>query len=245
MWDRKQLKARGKAAFKANYWRCVLVALILSILVGGSGVYSSLHTRQNLYEEQQQAVQNLEDTYAGLDQQEQVIVARIIAGTVSAVLGVSFLLSILIFNPLQVGGYRFFRKNSQSPADLEELGYGFRSGYGRVVKTMLLTDVFLILWSLLFIIPGLVKSYSYRMVPYLLSDEPELEGRAAIDRSRQMMNGHKWRTFVLDLSFLLWDLLSVLTLGLAGVFYAFPYQFATGAELYQELKRLEGTGSVL
>ena len=235
MWERRDLKARGKAAFKANYWRCVLVALILTALVGGAGLGSSFSSRQNL-EEQQQTVQELEDSLNQLDQSDKVIAARIIVGTLCTVFAVSFVLSILVFNPLQVGCQRFFRKNSQAPADLGELGYGFKGNYGRVVKTMLLTDVFLLLWTLLFIIPGIVKAYSYRMVPYILSDEPELDGRAAIDRSRQMMNGQKWPAFVLDLSFILWDLLAALTLGLVGIFYVMPYQYATSAELYHPLK---------
>ena len=235
MWERKELKARGKAAFKANYWRCVLVGLILALLIGSAGAGSSIRSRQNL-EEMQQSTQQLEDTLEQLDQGQKVIATRIILGTIGAVTCVSFVLSILILNPIEVGCQRFFRRNSEAPAELNELGYGFRGNYGRVVKTMLLTDVFLILWTLLFLIPGIIKAYSYRMVPFILSDEPGLEGREAINRSREMMNGHKWRTFVLDLSFILWDILSVLTLGLVGVFYAVPYQFATNAELYQTLK---------
>ena len=236
MWDRKELKARGKAAFKANYWRCVLAALILALLAGGTGAGVSMRTQQGLQEQQEQTLQQVQEAFDQMTPADRSITVKAVAGAVSSVLGVSLVLSILVFNPLTVGCQRFFRRNTEGPADLDELGYGFRNGYGRVVKTMLLTDVFLILWSLLFLIPGLVKSYSYRMVPFILSDEPELEGRAAIDRSREMMNGHKWRAFVLDLSFLLWAILSVITLGLVGVFYADPYYFATNAELYQALK---------
>lgn len=89
---------------------------------------------------------------------------------------------------------------------------------------MVLRDVFIFLWSLLFLIPGVIKHYSYRMVPYILADDPEIGAMDAITLSRQMMDGHKWNTFVLDLSFLGWDLLSALTLGLLGVFYVNPYK---------------------
>ena len=74
------------------------------------------------------------------------------------------------------------------------------------------------------------------MVPYILADDPTIGGKDAITLSRQMMNGHKWNTFVLDLSFIGWELLSVLTAGLLGLFYVKPYEAATGAELYQVLK---------
>ena len=67
---------------------------------------------------------------------------------------------------------------------------------------MLLKDIFLCLWSLLFIIPGIIKAYSNAMVPYVLADNPELGAKEAITLSHKMMNGSKWRAFVLDLSFI-------------------------------------------
>ena len=252
MWTRKELKERGKAAFKANYWRCVLVALIIVLIGGGFGGVSGYRSGQEIGENQSQALtaeqaerqQSLDDFTQAINElpEEEAGVAAgavvaIIAGVIATVFAVGFILSILIFNPLQVGCQRFFTQNSKEKAALNEMGYGFgRGGYGRVVKTMLITDIFLILWTLLFIIPGLIKAYSYRMVPYILAQEPEISGRDAINRSREMMNGHKWRTFVLDLSFLGWNILSALTFGLLGVFYVNPYRQCTNAELYRELK---------
>ena len=257
MWTRKELKARGKAAFKANYWRCVLVALILVLISGGVSAGSSWRSSMSVQDQQNQQqivtgeingktfeIANEEDMDAFLNeiQQDPEIagamhyIIPVILGAVAVASVIGFVLSILVFNPLQVGCQRFFAENSKGPAQLGELGYGFKNGYGRVVKTMLLTDVFLILWTLLFIIPGLIKAYSYRMVPYILAEEPELDGRAAINRSREMMNGNKWKAFVLDLSFILWILLSVITLGIVGIFYVSPYMVATGAELYHALK---------
>ena len=102
--------------------------------------------------------------------------------------------------------------------------------------TMFLQGLFLVLWTLLFIVPGIVKAYAYRLTPYLLSEHPELTGTQAITLSRQMMKGHKWRAFVLDLSFIGWILLSVLTLGILTIFYVGPYMNATDAELYEAVK---------
>ena len=262
MWTRKELKARGKAAFKANYWRCVLVALILVLLSGGMGVGSSWRTNHNLQNQQQQVVtgeinghtfaindeEDLNNFLSELEQDPETVNAMkmaipIILGVVAAAAAVGFVLGILVFNPLVVGCQRFFTENSKAPAELGEVGYGFKGGYGRVVKTMLLTDVFLILWTLLFIIPGIIKAYSYRMVPFILAQEPELSGREAINRSREMMNGNKWKSFVLDLSFILWILLCIITLGIAGIFYVFPYMAATDAELYNALNGKGFTGS--
>ncbi len=264
MWTRKELKERGKAAFKANYWRCVLLALILALLAGGVGGVSGYRSSHQISESQsqtqtdtlqqdlsdltqseidpelQQSIDDLNQALSELPGEEASAAAgaifAIIAGVIAIAFAVGFILSILIFNPLQVGCQRFFTQNSKERAELNEMGYGFgRGGYGRVVKTMLITDIFLILWTLLFIIPGLIKSYSYRMVPYILAQEPEISGREAINRSREMMNGHKWNTFVLDLSFILWILLTIVTLGIVGVFYVNPYYYATNAELYYAL----------
>ena len=270
MWTRKELKAKGKAAFKANFWRCVLVAFIIT-LIGGAAVGSTgrvtINNAPKVVQDDTTVTQefldgavtmNVNGDPADVDQfmtefnnlindirseegGEEVLktIAIMLAGIFAVVFAVSFVLSILVINPLRVGCNRFFAENSAAPAELGELGYGFKSGYGRVVGTMLRTDIYLILWSMLFIIPGIIKAYSYRMVPYILAEEPELSGKEAITRSREMMNGHKWRTFVLDLSWFLWIFFGVLTLGIGLIFYVNPYMEATNAELYHALKRGE------
>ncbi|MBR6503986.1 MAG: DUF975 family protein [Firmicutes bacterium] len=250
MWVRKELKAKGKAAFKANYWRCVLVALILTAIVaGGAGVAGGNGFSNALDQDQGQAVEmtvgsdsaELADQLSELQAEAESdgvsgILVAVIAGVLGLALIVGLLIDFLLLNPLSAGCHYFFARNSHEKAGLGHIAAGFESGYGRVVKIMLLTDVFLILWYCLFIIPGIIKTYSYRMVPYIVADQPELEGREAINRSREMMNGNKWRAFVLDLSFILWGLLSLITLGIVGVFYVNPYYQATNAELYHALK---------
>jgi hypothetical protein len=100
---------------------------------------------------------------------------------------------------------------------------------------MFLVMLFTFLWSLLFIIPGIVKSYEYRMIPYLVADNPNLTYKEAFAESRRMMQGNKWRTFVLDLSFIGWHLLSALTLGILELFFVHPYQNLANAALYERL----------
>ena len=242
MWTRKDLKDRAKIAFKANYWRCVLVALIFALLVGG-GAGSSVRKNdtEELTEAQREMVNDLAElgdsslTQAVLEAMEKASFlenskVRVSLGGLGIV---GFVLSILVFNPLIVGCYRFFLQNSRSKAELNELGAGFKGDWGNVVLVMFLKNLFLVLWTLLFIIPGIVKAYSYRMVPYILKEHPEYSGTKAITLSRQMMNGHKGDAFVLDLSFLGWFLLSVLTCGILHIFYVGPYVQATDAELYK------------
>ena len=279
MWERKDLKQRGLAAFKANYWKCVLVAILLALFVTGStltvrrtvrnsaqqinagtsvttvtdgqnttvivneqnynpeqGTVSSETTVSTLTPEQVQALEEIKEA-VNSPEFKQAVVAMVAAliGALAFVSVIACLLRILVFNPLEVGCRSFFTRNTEAPAELGEIKTGF-SPYGHTVGAMLLRDVFLALWSMLFVIPGIIKSYSYRMVPYILAEDPNISGKDAITLSRQMMDGQKWNTFVLDLSFIGWELLSALTLGLVGIFYVNPYRHSTSAELYQVLK---------
>lgn len=230
MWDRKELKAKGKRAFLANYWRCVLVALLITLVLGGAAAAGGANGAQ--------APDLISDPPAGSDGQYAVqdMPDRAVLGTLAAVIGGASILSlavkILVLNPLEVGCRRFFLVNGREPATLGELGYGFRNEYGNVLATILLRNLFIFLWTLLFVVPGIIKAYSYRLVPYLLSENPGLSPTDAITRSRELMNGNKWNAFILDLSFLGWNILSALTAGLLGVFYVNPYIAATDAELY-------------
>ena len=242
MWTRRELKERAKAAFKANYWRCVLVAFILALLIGG-GAGSSVRKNEtaDLTTEQQKAMALLaEDDNLGRLVEGMEKLSALPSSKIKISLGglglVGFLLSILVFNPLIVGCYRFFLQNSRGPAELNELGAGFKGDWGNVVLVMFLKHLFLALWTMLFIIPGIVKAYAYRMVPYILKEHPELSGTQAITLSRRMMKGHKGDAFVLDLSFIGWILLSALTFGILHLFYVGPYIQATDAELYKVVR---------
>ena len=226
MWNRKELKARGKAAFSANYWKCVIVAFILTALIGGAASGRGI-------------VDGATDEEATLIEELRQAPREVIVGLAAALVGVSAaacLLKLLVFNPLQVGCKHFFVVNSTAPAHLGELGRGFRSNYGRVVAGMLLRDLFTFLWGLLFIIPGIVKSYSYRMVPYILAEDPNVSGMEAIAISKQMMSGQKWNAFLLDLSFFGWYFLAAITAGIVNVFWTCPYTEATDAELYKVVR---------
>ena len=96
--------------------------------------------------------------------------------------------------------------------------------------------MFLFLWTLLLIIPGIVKAYEYRMVPYILAEQPDINYSDAFSISKQMMDGQKMDTFILDLSFIGWTLLETITCGLTGIFWSQPYIDAVNGELYVWLR---------
>lgn len=105
----------------------------------------------------------------------------------------------------------------------------------RVWTTIFLKQVYLVLWSLLLVIPGIIKSYSYSLTEFILLDEPDLSNNAAIERSMAMMNGHKKQMFFLDLTFIGWAILALLTFGL-GFILLTPYAVTARAALYEDIK---------
>ena len=101
---------------------------------------------------------------------------------------------------------------------------------------MFLRTLYIFGWSLLFLIPGIVKSYSYMLVPYIMAENPTLDHKRVFQLSREMMNGHKMEAFVLQWSFFGWILLSVFTTGILNILYVNPYMQATYAEFYSAVK---------
>lgn len=106
----------------------------------------------------------------------------------------------------------------------------------------LLVSLYTFLWTLVFLIPGFVKSYSYAMTPYIMMEKPDMGINDAITKSRQMMNGHKWQLFCLDLSFTGWMLLSIFTLGIALI-WVWPYYSTARAAFFKEIKKGSAKGA--
>ena len=130
---------------------------------------------------------------------------------------------------LNIAFLRLLRKDPQ------ELGYLFQEFNSRVYTTMILSWAYTVLWSLLLIIPGIIKGYSYSMTQYILEDRPELSGDKAIEESMRLMDGHKWQLFCLHLSFIGWALLCILTLGI-GILWLVPYMQTAQAAFYEDIK---------
>ena len=142
---------------------------------------------------------------------------------------------ILLVFPLIVGAGRFMLKSLDGRAEVKNVAYAFDHSYKNIVKTMFHTQLSIFLWALLFLIPGIYKQYQYRMVEYILAEHPDMPYKDVMRMSKDMMNGQKWKAFVLDLSFILWEIVSVLTCGVAHIFYVAPYQCLTNAALYRRL----------
>ncbi len=226
MWSRSDIKAKGKENFKRNYWKSVFAALIYSLFFVSTG--SAVKSND------QQITDAINS--AGLDPDTLFIVAIAVLGILAFILFILTILDIFVFNPLEVGCTRFFLVNSEENADIGELGHAYKHGYINTVFGIFLRNFLISLGFILLIIPGCILTYSYRMVPYILAEDPTISGVAALKKSRAMMYGHKWNTLVYDLSYILWFILVGLTLGLVGLFYVNPWKHNADAVLYKTIK---------
>lgn len=214
---RTELKMDAKQVLMANYWPAIWIAIVLSLsTVSSSTARGSEQTYQN--------------TYGGsgnfMEQFSWIFILLAIAIVV--------IVAVFILIPLEFGS-RSALNHMTDGTRKGRIKAAFASGnYERIVKTGFIRDLYIFLWTLLFIIPGIVKSYSYYFVPYLLDDHPELSGTDVLRLSEEMTKGRKWDLFMLDLSFFFWHILSAVTLGLAGVFYVDPYIYLTQTEAYYD-----------
>lgn len=254
MWSRVELKEKAKKRIHANYWKCVLIALILTALTGsftGSSSPNVNNVIQNAEDQGQNIISDLPDELSDLDSISDfpstlehagmnfAIISMIVGFVIFLVSIIVIPLQVFLLNPLIVGCRRFFMKNSTMDSQAKELGYCFDTKYLSSVKTMFLKDLFTFLWTLLLIIPGIIKSYEYRMIPYILADHSDITTEDAFALSKKMMDGNKMNAFILDLSFIGWHILNAITFGILGIFYLMPYIYQTDAELYHALKQPE------
>ncbi len=209
MTTNQEFKNAALAALKGNWASAVLATLVISVI---SCVISGATSLYELYNPDAWA------TSLGLN-------------------GGSMLLSIFVLVPLGLGAtYAFNALYVYSSREIlsNSFGYGFKI-YWRAIGGMLLVGIFTFLWSLLLIIPGIIKAYSYSMTPYILIDNPELSVREAIRKSQRMMVGQKFNLFYLQLSFIGWFFLACLTGGI-GFLWLAPYYQTAQAVFYQNLR---------
>lgn len=217
MWSRESLKNDAKITLKNCFGNSILACLVLSAL-GNIGNFS--YRMQNV-------------NYDRIS--FQLFLTMLASSSLLSIF--SILIQVFLINMLEVGCAHFFLSSRIRPSRVEQVGFCFKSGrYGNICKTMFLRNLFIGLWSLLFLIPGIYKSYQYRMVPYLLAENPEMDYRRALQLSASMMDGEKLEAFVLDLSFIGWYLLSIFTCMILAIVYVEPYQRHTNAGLYIALR---------
>ena len=217
MFDRRQCKAVAKDLMRANWGPSVVVGLIVTFLAAGTGFFVNVDSQ-------------------GWGKLIPADLWAAVSFILPAVSVANALYVIFVGNVISVGGGGWFLRSAKGEKPSIARAFdGFRI-YGSAVTTSLLAAVFTFLWALLFIIPGIVKSYSYSMAKYIIYENPSLSARQALDLSQKITKGRKWDLFVLDLSWLGWALLSVLTLGVLDILYVAPYVHQTEAAVYNTMK---------
>lgn len=285
-WTGPDLKSEARAALKKNYWKSVLVALILMLITGG------LETGYSIFSDITNGFNEIHDDFNGryesydysyYDHADGVLmsstpedmarIAVIYGGIVVIVFFISIALKLFLFGPLHVGCARFSELAIKIPADFN-LGRGFSVNYWNVVKIMFMKGLFTVLWGLLYFalffvidyafmlvmisghippemdglflilifISGLVilfmyvfRMYNYKMIPYILASDPNMERREVFRIAKEMVDGIKFDIFFLQLSFFGWELLSAFTFGILHIFYVGPYIMLTDGALFHKL----------
>ncbi|MGT2933574.1 DUF975 family protein [Streptococcus catagoni] len=229
MKSRAELKKEAKAALKGNWKWAILVTIVPTFVLAViyvilSGILS----------------------WSGVDLDAERMNPLAISLTV-----ILYLLFGLLEIGLATGVYKASIDliRNQKKGAKETIFYGFKEGrYSKFFILNLLIAIFVYLWSLLLVIPGMIKSYSYAQSFYVLIDRLEagLETSATepITKSRHLMNGYKWKFFVLELSFIGWIILTVLTFGI-GFIWLYPYMLVTSAAFYEDLLVDQGLNSVV
>ncbi|MCD6322271.1 MAG: DUF975 family protein [Clostridiales bacterium] len=208
--ENSEIRAGSRRILTGNWGMAVLVILVYGLITGVGGSSSNSASGDSGW---------FNGVAAGL-----------------IVLGSSFAIaySILVANVIEYGAsITFLKLTREKKITFEYMFSGFKD-YGRVVATMFFRNIFIFLWSLLLIIPGIVKSYAYSMTEYLIADNPSLDALSAITKSREMMRGWKGKLFLLDLSLIGWWFLSLFTCGI-GFLWLGSYFKTNRAVFYQEL----------
>lgn len=222
------LRATAYSALRGNWGMAVLVTFVYALLIGFVSTIASIPD----------FVHTLSSMSAPVCDEQAAAIAQLKASSVTALLSLVFTFVLL---PVAWGSYCVFLQLLRGKApDVSTLFVGYKDG--RIFSTEALRAVYTMLWSLLLIIPGIVKYYQYALTSYILLDHPELKNNAAIERSMQLMRGHCWRLFLLDLSFIGWyllcSLITVCTCGLGAVsfLFLFPYWAAARGAFYEEVR---------
>lgn len=214
-----ELRLKARESLVGNYWPSVLAALIAAffgalIATGGS------------------VDLNVEQDMPAFFSEMPRLTLWLIAVVIGSVGSVS-LLHFILGGVIQLGYAQYLLKQQDREiGNVKELFAQF-DRFGQGFLQLFLRNLYTFLWALLFVIPGIIKSLSYAMTPFIMAENPAMTAKEAIDLSRERMEGHKWELFCLSLSFIGWNLLSALTLGIGSVFLN-PYMNAAYAAFYRD-----------
>ncbi|MBR4775400.1 MAG: DUF975 family protein [Bacteroidales bacterium] len=231
----QQFKNEALAALRGNWGKAVLITLlylIITCIASAPSTYASWQADSYV----QQHVGQYHNPFQLASKSLGPEIMQAYRNTQKSN-ALSFFLDVLLVFPLMLGYANTMRKllvDGDNNLTVNTFRIAF-SKYWRKVWGMLWMNILIFLWSLLFFIPGIIKSFSYAMTPFILEENPEMGAVEAIHRSRMMMRGHKFDLFWLELSFIGWIILGILTAGI-GLLWIIPYMQTAIAAFYEEVK---------
>ena len=219
--NRAQLKADAKSSLKGKYGQIIIMYLIYFVITFAIGL-----------------VMGFIMELLGFDMTETNV--AVVNNTLKVTFGgtaemVQSILSFVVTAIFSLGIVSFYLKVSRNEEVTYKELFSKKSLWLLFIGVSIMTSIFTFLWTLLLIIPGIIAAYKYSMVNYIMVDNPELGVMGAIRKSKEIMQGHKMDLFVLQLSFLGWALLGVLTFGILYIWLV-PYMSVTTANFYNQIK---------
>ncbi len=213
-----RLKARNALAGK---WGMAVLVGLVAALLGGTLVTGSASV--NLDSDDLEALKLLP---------ESVLRLLMIWMSAASILGI---IHFIMGGPVKLGYCTFLLKlERRQEGELKDL-FSHMGNFLNAFLLNLLTGIFIALWTLLFVIPGICATYSYAMAPFIMAENPDISANDAITASKEMMRGNRLELFFLDLSFIGWNLLALVTLGISTLFVT-PYQSQAHAAFYEDLR---------
>lgn len=225
----KDFRKIARESLKGKWILAILVCLVAYFL-GANPVFSTGggSANSNFDEETMTTIQN-----GSIDERIWAVLLPVVTGIV--VVAVIYVIAVLIIGGAVTLGYCRFNLGLVDKKKVQFMDlFSCFDRFGAGFCVQFLRGLFTFLWSLLFVIPGIIASYRYAMSAYILSEHPEMTASEAIAASKQMMIGNKWRLFCLEFSFIGWDILCLFTLGI-GFLVLSPYKEAAYAAFYREI----------
>ncbi len=222
----KELKRTARKELKQRYWRCVIAGAIYISATFGSVSWAFLTQGSD--------VSNI--LAYGFSYESFLIIKKIVLGVFTTKRLIAWLLGIFLWSPLEIGARRFFIDNTLTgKAKLFDISFSLRENYLKKVVTMFLRQILTTLGTLFFIVPGVIISYNFRLVPLILAEYPDMRILDIFRKSCTMMKGNKLKLFRIEISFIWWNILSMFTFSIPQILYSAPMLNICYVHFYNEL----------
>ncbi len=222
----KELKKTARVELKNRYWRCVIAGAIYISATFGSVSWAYIT----------QGTDVGEILAHGFSRESFLVIQKIILGMFTTKRMIAWLIAIFLWSPLEIGARRFFIDNTLTgKAKLFDVSFSLRENYMKKVVTMFLRRIMVTAGTLFCIVPGIIVSYNFRLVPLLLAEYPDMKVFDILRKSTIMMRGNRMRLFKIEISFIWWNLLSMFTFSIPQILYSAPMLNICYVHFYNEL----------